>query len=129
MLLICEIHRKYCNVTLKWLCFSELSDSLSADGRYQLCLAEFSLASREHPCDTAAQDRSDCWASSEAVNCKRGELSAGKGAVKKFATTLERRTQRNGPCFSSAIVKAGFLYIGSWLHFWASFTKHPPTLM
>jgi len=27
------------------------------------------------------------------------------------------------------VVKAGFLYIGNWLHFWASFAKHPPIVM
>lgn len=32
----------------------------------------------------------------------RGELPAGMGTVKRFATTLERRMQRNGRFLSSA---------------------------
>lgn len=35
----------------------------------------------------------------------RGELPAGIGTVKRFATTLERRMQRNGYFFSSATVE------------------------
>lgn len=102
VLLICENHRKFCKFTLKWLGSSQLSDSLTAGDRYQVCLADISPAWREHPCDMATQDRCDCWASSETVNHERGELPAGMGTVKIFATTLERRMQRNGPCFSSA---------------------------
>ena len=102
VLLICEIHSKFCKITLKWLRSSQVSDSLTAGDRHQVCIADTSLTSREHPCDVATRGRCDWWASREEVNCERGELSAQMGTVRRFATTFERRMQGNGTRFSSA---------------------------
>lgn len=92
----------FCNITLKWLCSSQLSDSLTAGDRYQVSLAGNSPASREHQCDMATQGKCDFWASNEAVNhergiaCRNGNCLKSLKLFKRFATTLERRMQRNG---------------------------------
>lgn len=81
--LICENHVKFCKIAIKWLCYSQLSDRLTAGNRQQVCLAGISPASREHPCDMATWGSCDYWASSERVNCEREELSAGMRTVQK----------------------------------------------
>lgn len=65
--------RNFYKMALKRLCYSQLSDSLAAVDTYQVCIADISLASRMHQCDVAMQGNCGCWASSEAVNYKRGD--------------------------------------------------------